>query len=66
MTPNISLVIGADALTLVLSIVCSIFVAGVRWGAVNKDIEYIKRDLETIRSLFQLTLAASPAIHKDT
>lgn len=59
MTP-LGLTVTICVATFLVSVATSVFVAGVRWGSLRKDIEYIKRDLDTIRSLFQLTLAVSP------
>ena len=51
---DISLLLSASAI--VLSAVLSALVASYNAGKVRKDIEYIRRDLDRIMGLFQLTL----------
>lgn len=43
------------ALGLVLSLAGAFFISGWRWGSMSKDVEYIKRDVAEIKSLFRLT-----------
>lgn len=46
----------ADIATVAISAVMSAFISGMSRGSLKTDIDYIKRDLETIKSMFTLTV----------
>ena len=49
-------VIVGSAVSFGASIITNAFIAGVRWGAVTRDIETVKRDVAEIKGMFTLRL----------
>lgn len=48
------------ALTFVLSLVGAVFVSGMRYGSMKTDIKYIRRDIDVMMKMFELTIRTAP------
>lgn len=46
----------SEAATFIASVGFSTFISGAGFGKMKTDLQYIKRDLETIKSMFTLTI----------
>lgn len=60
----ITIVLISDVATFVLSMVIPLFVAGMRWGEIKRDINTLKQELAEIKGMFVLRLR-DDAIRKD-
>ena len=54
--PQIAVVVISDLVTFALSMLVTIFLAGVHWGEVKRDIEEIKRDIAKIEGMFVIRI----------
>jgi hypothetical protein len=52
-----------DWLTVLASIACSVFVAGVGWGRVKGELKYLNHRLTRIESMFKLKLKDDENAH---
>ena len=56
MNNAIILVIISDAITFVLSMLVTLFVAGIRWGEIRTDVSKLKDDISQIKGMFVVKL----------
>ena len=60
----LAIVIISDIVTFMLSMLITLFIAGVRWGTIQRDIMQLKQDVAEIKGMFVIKLR-SDHIDKD-
>lgn len=56
MATEVTIVIVSDVITFVLSMLITLFVAGIRWGEIKSDVSELKRDVAEIKGMFTVKL----------
>jgi len=56
MNSPIAVVVVSDFITFILSMLITLFIAGMRWGEIRGDVSELKHDVAEIKGMFSLKL----------